>query len=66
MKKIFKNRTIVLLIGLLILPAFLLIYNPSMKLGGLGLVLGGIGYYISPLLILLSLVYLFQQSGKNN
>ena len=64
MKNLFQNRIGVLLLILFSLPIFLHVYNPAMKLGGFGLLLGMIGYYISPILILLSFIYLFKQSGK--
>lgn len=66
MKRIFKNRTVVLAVILFSLPIFLHVYNPSMQLGGLGLFLGGIGYYISPILILVVLIYLYQQAGAKD
>lgn len=52
MKKILAIAVLVL--GL---PGFLIIYNPSMQLGGFGLMLGMIGFTISPLVLLGALVY---------
>jgi len=40
-----------LLLLLLSLPILLHVYNPSMQLGGLGLLLGVIGMTISPLIL---------------
>ncbi|MBT4119516.1 MAG: hypothetical protein HN666_01015 [Candidatus Peribacter sp.] len=49
-----KNLGLLLLIPLS-LPILLHVYNPSMQLGGLGLLLGVIGMTISPLILFLSL-----------
>ncbi|MCW5877104.1 MAG: hypothetical protein KIS85_09545 [Anaerolineales bacterium] len=51
------NKLRVFLVALLTLPAFLLIFQPSWQLGGLGLILGFIGNFISPLAILYLLYY---------
>ncbi len=54
-----KHLSLILLV-LFSLPVLLHVYNPSMQLGGLGLLLGVIGMTISPLLIfgvLLKYVY---------
>ena len=47
----------VLLVILLTLPVYLFIFNPSVQLGAFGLLLGVIGTFISPLLILFLLYY---------
>ena len=47
----------VILVVLLTLPVYLFIFQPSMQLGGFGLLLGVIGTFISPLLILFLLYY---------
>jgi hypothetical protein len=46
------------LLGLLSLPIVLPVYNPSLQLEGLGLILGGIAMTISPLVLFGSLLYL--------
>ena len=52
MKKIF-----VLLVIFLTLPALLFIFSPNWQLGSLGLILGVIGNFVSPVLILYLLYY---------
>jgi hypothetical protein len=47
----------VIFVVLLTLPAFLFIFQPGWQLGGLGLLLGVIGNFISPVLILYLLYY---------
>lgn len=59
-----KNTIIYILITLLSLPILLHVYNPSMELGGLGLFLGGVGYFISPILIFGTLIWLIVKSTK--
>ena len=59
-----KNTIQYTLITLFSLPILLHVYNPSMELGGLGLLLGGIGYYASPVLIFGTLIWLIIKSGK--
>lgn len=39
------------------LPALLFIYQPSMQLGGIGLLLGAIGMYLTPIAIFGGLGY---------
>jgi len=51
-----KKFTVILVV-LLTLPVYLFIFQPSMQLGGFGLLLGVIGTFISPLLILFLLYY---------
>jgi hypothetical protein len=50
MPRMLRRLGLVLLI-LLSLPILLIVYNPSMELGGLGLMLGAVGWVISPLLL---------------
>ena len=45
-----KNLSLILLV-LLSLPILLHVYNPSMQLGGFGLLLGVIGMTLSPLIL---------------
>lgn len=52
MKKIW-----VLAVILFSLPALLLIFQPGWQLGGLGLLLGFVGNFVSPILILYLLYY---------
>ncbi len=46
------------------LPILLHVYNPSMKLGALGLFLGFWGLYISPIIIFGFLFYLILKANK--
>lgn len=52
------RRVMLVAAVLLSLPALLFIYQPAMKLGGLGLALGVIGMTISPLILFGALAYL--------
>ncbi|MBI1833267.1 MAG: hypothetical protein HYR90_00385 [Candidatus Andersenbacteria bacterium] len=45
------NKSLLILLLLLSLPILLHIYNPSLQLGGWGLVLGFIGMTISPIIL---------------
>ncbi len=49
---------------LLSLPILLFVYNPSMQLGGFGLLLGIIGMTVSPLVLFGSLLYLVKKLWK--
>ena len=60
-----KKALTYVLITLFSLPILLHVYNPSMKLEGLGFLLGAIGYYISPILIFGTLIYQIKKSLKN-
>lgn len=51
------KKIIVILVVLLTLPVYLFIFQPSMQLGAFGLLLGMVGMFISPLLILFLLYY---------
>ncbi|HUS96380.1 MAG TPA: hypothetical protein VMX97_06555 [Hyphomicrobiaceae bacterium] len=51
------RKASIILAVLLSLPALLFIYQPSMKLGGVGLLLGIIGMTISPLILFGALAY---------
>ncbi|HEY4488092.1 MAG TPA: hypothetical protein VJB97_01070 [Candidatus Paceibacterota bacterium] len=51
------KKTAAVFIVLLGLPVFLFIYQPSWQLGGIGLLLGGIGVTLTPIVILISLLY---------
>lgn len=55
MDRMHKIKCIALVV--LVLPVLLHVFNPSMELGGLGLLLGAIGMTLSPLLILYLLWY---------
>lgn len=61
-----KRTLLYILITLFSLPILLHVYNPSMKLEGLGFLLGAIGYYISPILIFGTLLWLIYKSTKSN
>ena len=58
--KITAKRTIYILIFLFSLPALLFIYQPSWKLGGIGLLLGMIGMTLTPIAIFGGLLYFGQ------
>lgn len=60
-----KKTITYILITLFSLPILLHVYNPSLKLEGLGLFLGFIGFYLSPILIFGTLIYLILKSLKN-
>jgi len=51
------KRILLVLLVLLSLPILLPVYNPSLQLEGLGVILGGIAMTISPLLLFGSLLY---------
>lgn len=59
-----SRRITVVLLGLLALPVFLFVYNPALKLGGLGMLLGALGMTISPLIVLGFIVYVVIQEFK--
>ncbi len=46
-----KKKLALIILVLLCLPALLFIYNPSIQLGGFGLLLGVIGMTLSPVLL---------------
>ena len=50
------KRLGLLLLVLLSLPILLHVYNPSMQLGGLGMLLGVIGMTLSPLVLFVVLL----------
>lgn len=52
------KRILLVLLVLLSLPIVLPVYNPSLQLGGLGFILGGIALTISPVVLFGSLLYL--------
>ena len=60
-----KNALIYILITLFSLPILLHVFNPSLKLEGLGFLLGVIGYYVSPILIFATFIWLIIKSLKN-
>ena len=60
-----KKTILYALITLFSLPILLHVYNPSMKLEGLGFLLGAIGYYVSPVLIFGILISLIIKSLKD-
>lgn len=60
-----KKTILYILITIFSLPILLHVYNPSVKLESLGLLLGGIGYYISPILIFFTFISLIIKSLKN-
>jgi len=51
------KKLLVLLVILMVMPVFLFIFQPNWQLGGLGLLLGVIGIYVTPLAILFLLYY---------
>ena len=52
------KRMLLVLLVLLSLPIVLPVYNPSLQLEGVGLILGGIAMTISPVVLFGSLLYL--------
>jgi hypothetical protein len=46
------------------LPALLHIYQPAWQLGGWGLILGGIGFLISPILLFGTMLYVVALKWK--
>lgn len=51
-------RKIIVVVGaLLALPVFLFVYQPSLQLGSIGMLLGFLGMTVSPLIILFALGY---------
>ena len=65
MKSLLKSRKILILAFILSLPILLHVYNPSMTLGPfLGILLGVIGWTISPLILFGILIYLIIKSQK--
>lgn len=65
MKSLLKSRTFLVIALLLSLPILLHVYNPSMRLGGIGLLLGFIGMTVSPLILFGILIYLIVDAGKD-
>ena len=59
-----KKALIYSVITLFSLPILLHVYQPSWKLEGLGMLLGGIGFFISPILIFGTLLWLIFKSLK--
>ncbi len=55
---ILLKRMLLVLLVLLSLPIVLPVYNPSLRLEGLGFILGGIAMTISPLVLFGALRYL--------
>ena len=65
MDSLLKSRKILILAFILSLPILLHVYNPSMTLGPfLGILLGVIGWTISPLILFGILIYLIIKSQK--
>ena len=52
------KRMLLVLLVLLSLPIVLPVYNPALRLEGLGFILGGIGMTLSPVVLFGSLFYL--------
>ena len=52
------KRMLLVLLVLLSLPILLPVYNPSLRLEGLGFILGGIAMTLSPVVLFGSLLYL--------
>jgi len=51
------RRLVLAVLGLLSLPVLLHVYQPTLRLGGPGLILGGIGMTLSPLILYGALLY---------
>ena len=52
------KRMLLVLLVLLSLPILLPLYNPPLRLEGLGLILGGIAVTVSPVVLFGALLYL--------
>lgn len=64
MKNIHLSRRLVVGLFILTLPILLFVYNPSLRLGGFGLLLGVIGMTISPAILIGVFVYLIYKADK--
>ena len=51
------KRPLIIAMVLLSLPVLMHIYQPAWQLGGFGLMLGAIGYTLSPLILFSALMY---------
>lgn len=58
------NRTMILLVLIATLPMLLPLYNPAVEWGVTGMILGFWGLYISPLIILAFMGWLWWKSDK--
>lgn len=58
------NRTTILLVLIATLPMLLPLYNPAVEWGVTGMILGFWGLYISPLIILAFMGWLWWKSDK--
>ena len=58
------RKALLVLAVLLALPALLHIYNPSMRLGGFGLLLGFIGMTLSPVILFAALGYMVKKEWR--
>ena len=58
------KRILLILLVLLALPILLHVYNPSMRLGGFGILLGVIGMTISPVILFAALLYTVSRLWK--
>lgn len=66
MNKLLSSTPFLIIAFILSLPVLLFIYQPSMQLGGFGLLLGMIGMTISPIIIFGILIGLIVESRKKN
>ena len=60
----FIKRLLLILLILLALPILLHVYNPSMRLGGFGIILGVIGMTISPIILFAALLFMVKKLWK--
>lgn len=58
------KRVLALALILLSLPILLFVYQPSMQLGGFGILLGFLGMTVSPLILFVALFYFVKNLWK--
>lgn len=59
-----KSKLICLLLVLGVVPVFFFIYQPSLQLGGLGLMIGYVGVTATPIIILYLLCYFIRREWR--
>jgi hypothetical protein len=58
------KKILLIALVLLSLPILLHVYQPAWSLGGWGLMLGAIGYFVSPILLFSVLLYTVKAQWK--
>jgi hypothetical protein len=64
MSSLLKSKPILIFALILSLPILLPLYNPSLNLGSIGILLGFIGMTISPIILFGVLILSIKNSGK--